>query len=85
MSTTVSHRRSRNTAPAAPLGSLISQRQVPHCETCGSPRVTRLAIHLTDGTPVLFTSCHHCEVRRWEHHGSEMSVQAVLDHTRKPA
>jgi hypothetical protein len=46
--------------------------------------VTRLAIHLTDGTPVLFTSCHHCEVRRWEHHGSEMSVQAVLDHTRKP-
>ena len=85
MPTAVSPRRSRTAAPAAPLGSLISQTQVPRCDTCGSSRVTRLAIHLTDGTPVLFTSCHHCEVRRWEHHGSEMSVQDVLDHTRKSA
>ncbi len=85
MPTAVSSRRSRNAAPAAPLGSLISQRQVPRCDACGSSRVTRLAMHLTDGTPVVFTSCHRCEVRRWEHDGSAMSMQDVLDHTRKPA
>lgn len=85
MPAAVSPRRSRTAVPAAPLGSLISQREAPRCGACGSSRVTRLAMHLTDGTPVLFTSCHRCEVRRWEHDGSAMSVYDVLDHTRKLA
>ncbi len=85
MPAAVTNRRSRHAAPAAPLGSLISQRQAPHCSSCGSARVTRLAMHLTDGTPVVFTSCHRCEVRCWEHDGTPIDVQDVLEHTRKPA
>jgi hypothetical protein len=46
--------------------------------------VTRLSLNLTDGTPVEFTSCHRCEHRSWEHAGSVMPVQTVLDRTRKP-
>jgi hypothetical protein len=42
-----------------------------------------LSLSLTDGTPVEFTSCHRCEHRSWEHAGSEMTVQSVLDRTRK--
>lgn len=85
MPAAVSSRRTRTVAPVAPLGSLVSQRAVNCCEACGSSRITRLAMHLTDGTPVLFTSCHRCEARRWEHEGAALSVQDVLSHTRKPA
>ena len=38
---------------------------------------------LTDGTPVDFTSCHRCEHKTWEHGGTELSVDGVLDRTRK--
>lgn len=85
MPAAVTSRRTRAVAPSAPLGSLVSQRQVDSCEACGSSRVTRLAMHLTDGTPVVFTSCHRCEARRWEHEGAELSVTDVLQHTRKSA
>jgi hypothetical protein len=45
-------------------------------------------MNLTDGTPVDFTSCHHCEHRTWQHAGTdlggtELSVDGVLDRTRK--
>jgi hypothetical protein len=40
-------------------------------------------MNLTDGTPVDFTSCHRCEHRTWEHSGAELSVDAVLERTRK--
>ena len=79
-------RRSRaRTTPSVPLGSL-TQREHQHvisCKGCGSTRVTRLSLNLTDGTPVEFTSCHHCEHRTWEHAGDEMAVTAVLDHAKK--
>jgi hypothetical protein len=96
--TTVRHSASRATAPvrrsrratlstpAVPLGSL-TQQSVPQatCHGCGGTQVTRLAMQLTDGTPVEFTSCHRCETRRWEHDGVELSVETVLERTRKTA
>ncbi|NLT55409.1 MAG: hypothetical protein GXX79_12795 [Actinomycetales bacterium] len=45
--------------------------------------MTRLSMCLTDGTPVEFTSCHRCEHRTWEHAGSELTVEAVIDRSRK--
>jgi len=72
--------------PSAPLGSLTqrSHRDGASCAVCGSGHVTRLRMSLTDGTPVDFTSCHHCEHRSWAHAGgAEIGVDAVLEHTRK--
>lgn len=79
-------RRSRNSVET-PLGSL-TQPQHRHgqaCRTCGSERVTRLMMKLTDGTPVEFMSCHVCEARVWEHEGEALAVGTVLDRTRKTA
>lgn len=59
------------------------------CRACGSDRVTRIAMSLTDGSPVEFSSCHTCEVRSWTEAGadaaagSEISVSSVIDRTRK--
>jgi hypothetical protein len=80
-------RRGRAAAPAVPLGSLTqrSHREDGGCAACGSEQVTRLALQLTDGTPVRFTSCHRCEHKQWEHAGSTLSVETVLQRTRKPA
>ena len=80
-------RRRSPAAPAAPLGSLTQQGagERPCCHRCGGTQVTRLEMQLTDGTPVQFTSCHRCETRRWEHDGIELSVESVLDRTRKSA
>ncbi len=78
-------RRTRTGAPSAPLGSLTQIRTVSGCQTCGSHHVTRLAMQLTDGTPVVFTSCRTCEFRIWEHDGTPLSVEAVLDRTRTSA
>ena len=69
----------------APLGSLTQRENRTNalCRGCGSSRVTRLSLHLTDGTPVEFTSCHRCEHRTWEHAGSELTVASVLDRARR--
>lgn len=71
-----------------PLGSLTQPgaRAGAACRACGSERVTRIAMALTDGSPVHFTSCHRCEHRTWEEQGSRtavLPVQRVLDKTRK--
>lgn len=80
-------RRSRARAEVVhpPLGSLTQRelRPAAACHGCGSIHVTRLSMSLTDGTPVDFTSCHRCEHRTWEHDGSVMSRDGVLDRTRK--
>jgi hypothetical protein len=78
-------RRGRATGPSIPLGSLTQRehRAAIECQACGSTRVTRLTMNLTDGTPVDFTSCHRCEHRTWEHGGDALSVAGVLDHTRR--
>jgi hypothetical protein len=78
--------RGRSLVPPGPLGSLTQRdhRISAECRGCGSGHVTRLTMSLTDGTPVEFTSCHRCEHRTWEHAGAELSVDGVLDRTRKP-
>ena len=53
------------------------------CDSCTSPAVTRISITMAEGSVVDFTSCHRCEHRTWEHAGEELSVDAVLDHSRK--
>jgi hypothetical protein len=79
----------RSTATAhVRLGSLTQRgaRDGVICRACGSERVTRLSMALTDGSPVEFTSCHRCEHRTWQEPGTsgrELPVQRVLDKTRK--
>jgi hypothetical protein len=77
--------RRRRDTPPPPLGSLTQResRRDGVCAGCGSTRVTRLSMNLTDGTPVDFTSCHRCEHRAWHHAGGALGVEAVLEHTRK--
>jgi hypothetical protein len=76
--------RSRSVAPP-PLGSLtqLEHRSGASCRGCGSGHVTRLSMSLTDGTPVLFTSCHRCEHRTWEHAGAQLTVESVLRRTQR--
>lgn len=85
-------RSSTPTRPHAPLGSLTQRgaRSDAACRACGSPRVTRIAMALTDGSPVQFTSCHRCEHRTWEEApegasaaGAHLPVAMVLDKARK--
>lgn len=78
-------RRPRATRSAPPLGSLTqaSHRETAECGSCGSERVTQLSMSLTDGTPVRFVSCHVCEDRTWLSSAGPLSVDAVLDRTRK--
>jgi hypothetical protein len=71
-----------------PLGSLTQPgaRAGAACRACGSERVTRIAMALTDGSPVQFTSCHRCEHRTWEEQGGRdgvLPVGRVLDKARK--
>ena len=63
-----------------PLGSLTQRehRAPDGCVACGSTRLTRLSMNLTDGGSVDFVSCHHCEHRRWEEAGSDVTVAEVL-------
>ncbi|WP_432495595.1 hypothetical protein [Kineococcus gypseus] len=80
-----STRRSRAARPAPPLGSLTQSvhREGASCGGCGSERVTQLSMSLTDGTPVRFVSCHVCEERTWTSSQGELSVDSVLERTRK--
>lgn len=78
--------RTRTARPApAPLGSLTQPgtRASAPCPSCGSARTTSIAMTLTDGTPVSFTSCHSCEHRSWQEEGQHIDVAGVLERTRK--
>ena len=81
----------RSTVPSprrlgSQLGSLtqLGARSEHVCDSCGSERVTHLAMTLTDGTSVDFVSCHRCERRTWtDPDGMALPVERVLDKTRK--
>jgi hypothetical protein len=54
------------------------------CTACGSARITRISMTLTDGTPVDFTSCHDCEHKLWSHDGGgDLALTGVLARTRR--
>ena len=80
-------RTSTASRPQIPLGSLTQPgaRGSASCGACGSERVTSIAMNLTDGSPVVFTSCHRCEHRTWAEQESarQSPVQHVLDKARK--
>jgi hypothetical protein len=54
------------------------------CPSCGSDRVTSLAMTLTDGTPVTMCSCHACEHRVWSDASGTLDFATVLSRTAKP-
>ncbi|MGV8968062.1 MAG: hypothetical protein ACOH2F_17515 [Cellulomonas sp.] len=79
--------RGRRTQVAAlPLGSIatVAPRTAPGtscCGVCASTALTHLEMTLTDGTPVVFVSCHTCEHKGWfdvDGDGTPMSLDAVL-------
>jgi len=74
-------------AEPVPRGSLTqpASRTLARCPVCGSDRLTELAMTLTDGTPVRFSSCRACEHRIWQGvEGDVLPITQVLDRTRKP-
>ena len=75
----------RQPAAAAPLGSLTQRpAELPGaCPSCGGDQVTSLALTLTDGTAVRFSSCRRCEHRRWDSADGELTITDVLAHTRR--
>jgi hypothetical protein len=80
-----SQRGRRRTAEVqVPLGSLVtapapSGAHVARCGECAGTFLTRLAMTLTDGTPVTFVSCHQCEAKAWvAADGSALALDAVL-------
>lgn len=90
----VPHQRPRGrraAAAAAPLGSISAApvRTAPGtvtCTRCGSGELTHLEMTLTDGSPVIFVSCHACEHKGWFAVGGagEMrSLESVIDSATK--
>ena len=77
-------RSARAVVPVA-LGSLTQPgaRTGETCDVCGTTRITSLALMLTDGTPVRFTSCHACEHRSWVGPDGPLDRATVLERTRK--
>ncbi len=55
------------------------------CRSCGSTRVTSIAMTLTDGSPVHFASCHQCETRWWAQDGAAITFDHVISKARKTA
>ncbi len=82
-------RRAASVPTLPPLDAAPGLRAEPgasaSCEQCASPRVTRISMTLTDGTPVDFTSCHVCEHKSWARTGGDaLTLPTVLDSARKP-
>jgi len=74
----------RTTAPAGPASlTQRGSRTASSCPSCSSGRVTTLAMTLTDGTPVQFSSCHECEHRTWTHEGQQMPFADVITRATK--
>ncbi|QTE30260.1 hypothetical protein [Pengzhenrongella sicca] len=81
----------RRAVPAAPLGSITLEttRTVPGtltCAECDSAELTHLRLTLTDGSPVVFVSCHACEHKGWfavGGAGEALSLESVLGSSAK--
>jgi hypothetical protein len=58
-------------------------RSGAECPSCGSQRLTALAMTLTDGTLVNFSSCHNCEHRVWADNTGRMDITDVLNRATK--
>lgn len=78
----------QRTAPVTPStpSSLVklTDAQRSKCPQCDSSRLTEIAMTLTDGSPVQFTSCRHCEYRAWTQAGEVLEVDSVITKATKP-
>ena len=54
------------------------------CPTCRGVKVTRMAVTLTDGTPVTLMSCSACDTRSWWDGPERIELQDVVDKATKP-
>ncbi len=74
-------------APSALLPPGVFVSMLPSadagCASCGSDQVTRIAMTLTDGTPVQFTSCQRCEHKTWAADGRLLDKDEVLARAQK--
>ncbi len=76
-------------ASGATVGEALGMRPDPKhllgvtCASCGSARVTRISMTLTDGSPVDFTSCQDCEHKLWTGPTGDLALAGVLDRTRR--
>jgi hypothetical protein len=77
--TTIPLQRSASPASLTQAGTHPSGQ----CPECRSTRMTALAMTLTDGTPVQFTSCHDCEHRSWRHEGTTLAFADVITRATK--
>ena len=81
----MSRSRTASRPAAAPVEPTPAQHpSAERCEGCGSEKVTRLSMTLTDGAPVDFTSCHACEHKTWRRDGAPLDLSTVLAKTTKP-
>jgi hypothetical protein len=85
LSVRVPRQRTGTAVPTTPssLVKLIDSRR-EKCPKCESPRLTEIAMTLTDGSPVQFTSCRQCEYRGWTQSGQVLEVASVISKATKP-
>ena len=76
--------RRRTTAKAAPAPAVPAPDVPKACPDCRSPKVTHLAMTLTDGTPVTMISCSNCDTRSWWEGAERLPLQKVVDLATKP-
>jgi hypothetical protein len=84
-SATRNPRRSATELSGPPSLVNIESRNRSRCRSCGSERVTSIAMTLTDGSPVHFASCHQCETRWWAQDGEALTFDHVITKARKTA
>jgi hypothetical protein len=71
----------RSTTPSSL--TQIPRKALPACPKCTSVRLMQIAMTLTDGTPVQFTSCHSCQYRAWTDNGVSLPIDRVLAMTQR--
>jgi formate dehydrogenase maturation protein FdhE len=61
----------------------VRRETMATCPVCGGHRLTKIAMTLTDGSPVDFTSCHTCEHKSWIQNGQPLAIDVVLAKAKK--
>jgi hypothetical protein len=85
LSVRVTRQRTQPSLPTTPSSLVkLSDSAREKCPVCTSPRLTEIAMTLTDGSPVQFTSCRHCEYRAWTQAGEVLEVDSVISKATKP-
>ena len=77
----------RRSSTGRTLGPVTTEpaSDVPtECPHCHSAKVTRMAVKLTDGTPVTLMSCSTCDNRTWWDGSERLNLQDVVDKSTKP-